>query len=248
MNSFQQAQLEFTRHLRSPDQCPVPDAIDARRMGIYRDLIYNNIEGFISGAFPVLRSLLADVHWHEMVRDFIARHRCRTPYFLEISQEFLHYLMDERGKVEGDPPFILELAHYEWIELALDIAQADIPAPGVWPNDVLLSKPQVSPLVACLTYQYPVHNIGPGFQPSYLEPSHLVVYRNRDDQVKFMAANALTHRLLHLLQQPDVGNLEQVLGQIAQELQHPNPAQLLDDGVKLVEALAHLSIISHVEH
>ncbi len=245
MKSFQQTQLAFSKHLRAPEQYPAPMDIEDRRMGIYRDLIYNNIESFIAGAFPVLRSLMADDHWHSMVRDFIAKHHCQTPYFLEISQEFLQYVMQERGSVEGDPVFMLELAHYEWVELALDIAEANIPMPSPIPENIVASRPQVSPLVVCLEYQYPVHKISPSYQPLAPEPTQLIVYRNREDEVKFMAANAITLRLLFLLQDPNCHNLEAALTQISQELMHANPQQLVNDGVGLMQELVQLSIISH---
>lgn len=245
MKSFQQTQLAFSKHLRAPEQYPAPMDIEDRRMGIYRDLIYNNIESFIAGAFPVLRSLMADDHWHSMVRDFIAKHYCQTPYFLEISQEFLQYVMQERGSVAGDPVFMLELAHYEWVELALDIAEANIPMPSPIPENIVASRPQVSPLVVCLEYQYPVHKIAPSYQPLAPEPTQLIVYRNREDEVKFMAANAITLRLLFLLQDPHCHNLEAALTQISQELMHANPQQLVNDGVVLMKELVQLSIISH---
>jgi hypothetical protein len=96
-------------------------------MRIYRDLVYNNIAGFIAGAFPIVKTVLSEDHWHSMVRDFIAHHNSQSPYFLEISQEFLAYLTHERTATEQDPPFLVELAHYEWVELALDVADEELP-------------------------------------------------------------------------------------------------------------------------
>lgn len=247
MKSFQDAQLAFTRHLRAPDLYPAPVAIDDRRMGIYRELVYNNIENFIANVFPVTRSLVSDDYWHLLIRDFIHQHRCQTPYFLEISEEFLQFLMQERGLREGDPVFLLELAHYEWIELALDVNEECIPAVSVYPDDLLASRPRVSPLVVCLNYQYPVHNISPDYQPAAPEPTQLVVYRNRIDKVCFMAANTVTLRLLYLLQTDSTECLEALLGIIASELQHPNPAVLFNDSQHLIADLFTLDIISHFD-
>jgi hypothetical protein len=247
MKSFQETQLAFAQHLRAPDLYPAPADMDDRRMGIYRELIYNNIENFIANVFPVLRSLLNDAHWHSMVRDFIHRHHCQTPYFLEISEEFLQYLMQERGLCDGDPAFLLELAHYEWIELALDVNEANIPAVSVYPEVPLLSKPRVSPLAICLNYQYPVHKIAPRYQPLLPEPAQLVVYRNREDKVGFMAANAMTLRLLHLLQTNTQSNLGDQLHLIASELQHSQPEQLFGEAQMLIKELFRLDIISHFE-
>lgn len=247
MKPFQESQLAFAKHLRAPDRYPAPVDMDDRRMGVYRELIYNNIENFIANVFPVLRSLIDDKHWHLMVRDFIHRHRCQTPYFLEISEEFLQYVMQERDLCEGDPAFLLELAHYEWIELALDVSEASIPAISEYPAELLSSKPRVSPLAMCLSYKYPVHKISPRYQPSIPEPTQLIVYRNRDDEVRFMAVNAMTLRLLYLLQTNTQANLGDHLHLIAAELQHNHLESLFAEALSLLDQLYRLSIISHFD-
>lgn len=247
MKSFQETQVAFAKHLRAPDLYPAPNGMDDVRMGIYRELIYNNIESFIANVFPVLRSLLTDEYWHLMVRDFLHRHRCQTPYFLEISEEFLKYIMQERGLCDGDPAFLLELAHYEWVELALDVSEAIIPAVSDYPNELMLSRPHVSPLAICLSYQYPVHRISLHYQPSQTDPTQLVVYRNRQDKVKFMAANAMTLRLLYLLQTNTQATLGDQLHLIATELQHSQPKFMFDEAASLINELFNLEIISHFD-
>jgi len=247
MKNFQETQLAFAKHLRAPDIYPAPAAIEDRRVGIYRELVYNNIENFIANVFPVLRSIAGDDYWHSLVRDFIHHHSCQTPYFLEISEEFLQYLMQERGLREGDPVFLLELAHYEWIELALDVSMEKIPPSSIYPENLLLAKPQVSPLVVCLTYQYPVHKISAHYQPSVSEPTQLVVYRNRKDKVCFMAANEITSRLLYLLQINSSLCFEEQLRTIVVELKHPNPSVLTKDSYQLIADLFGLDIISHFD-
>lgn len=247
MKSFQTTQLAFTQHLRTPELFPIPAEMEDRRMGIYRELIYNNIESFIANVFPVIRSILADQQWHALIRDFIHQHRCQTPYFLEISEEFLQFLMQERGLCDADPAFLLELAHYEWIELALDVSDADIPPASSYPIEPLLSLPRVSPLVVCLTYQYPVQKISASYQPSTPELTQLVVYRNRADKVCFLAANALTLRLLYLLQTNTQSTLATHLSLIASELQHSHPDILINEALVLIAELFSLDIISHFD-
>jgi len=204
---FQRRQFEFAAHIRDPGANPRPAGVEERRMAIYRELFYNNVEGFLSDNFPVLRSIVTDERWHAMARDFFARHRSRTPYFAEIPQEFLTYLQNERGERPEDPPFLLELAHYEWVELALVFSAADRELPQADPNgDLLAGVPLLSPLAWNLSYRFAVHRIGPDFQPQVpgAEPTHLVVYRNRQDQVEFLEINAVTQRLIELLKEnPD---------------------------------------------
>jgi len=201
--ALKDSQMTLARYLRDPARNPPPAGVEPRRLKIYQDLIYNNIEGFISGAFPVLRSLYDDADWHGLVRLFIDRHRCHSPYFLEISQEFLHFVMQDFPARDVDPPFIAELAHYEWVELALDTAADELPDP-VPVDDIPGAVPRLSPLALSLEYRYPVHRIGPGFRPGPGDlaagaRTYLAVYRNRADEIRFMELNAVSSRLLAMI-------------------------------------------------
>ncbi|RKZ79734.1 MAG: DUF2063 domain-containing protein, partial [Gammaproteobacteria bacterium] len=46
--SFIDTQYQFAGHIRDPEHNPAPADIEQRRMAIYRELFYNNIEGFIA--------------------------------------------------------------------------------------------------------------------------------------------------------------------------------------------------------
>lgn len=245
-HSVQAQQKLWTAHLRHPDLHAAPPTIEDRRLQIYRDLLYKNVEGFISGAFPVLRKISDDIVWHAMVRDFMHRHVCQTPYFMEIAQEFIQYLEKEREQQDADPPFLLELAHYEWVEIALDLADTDITEIAVRSDGSLLEEhPLVSPLAWSLAYRFPVHRIGPSLQPQQAPemPTYLVVYRNRGDKVKFMEANAVTARMLALLADDECFSGRQVLQKIAEEIQHPQPEQVLASGLQTLEKMRDLDII-----
>lgn len=238
-------QYEFAAHIRDPEKNPLPSEIEARRMAIYSELFYNNVESFVSGAFPVLRELYEEDQWHEMVRDFFSRHKSKTPLFLEISQEFLIYLQSERD-LESDPAFILELAHYEWIELAASIAEAEIELDKIDTNgDFLEGIPVLSPLVWPLNYQYPVHKISPEFQPENPEatPVCLIVYRDQNDEVGFMETNPVTNRLLQLIQEFPDRTGRHHLQEIVKEMQHPNPDVVIEGGLEIMENLRKIDIL-----
>jgi hypothetical protein len=237
------AQLHMARYLRNPEAEPPPAGIESRRLKIYLDLVYNNIEGFISGGFPVLRSLFDDDQWHDLVRHFIEGHRCHTPYFLEISQEFLNFLMEGYSARDCDPSFMAELAHYEWVELALDVSEEQLEAPDKL--DPLSSVPVISPLAWLLSYQFPVQRIGAAYRPdSSGEPTYLVVYRNRQDAVKFMELNAATARLLERVRDNTEFSGTQLLEQLAAELGMEAGA-VIGFGSELLQQFVELSIISH---
>jgi hypothetical protein len=239
---LQRLQYAFAAHIRDPEHAPAPKGIEDRRMAIYRELFFNNVEALIGGAFPVLRRILGKQRWEAMLRDWFVRHRARTPLFLELSQEFLHYLAAERAPTEDDPPFLLELAHYEWVELALSIDERELETSGVDPDgDLLAAYPVLSPLAWPLAYAWPVHRLSPDFQPAKppAETTRLVVYRNRNDQIGFLEINLVTARLLELLSAAGEAPLSgrECLLRIATELSHPDPDAVVAGGAEILAAL-----------
>ena len=141
---------------------------------------------------------------------------------------------------------MLELAHYEWVELALGISDADGDAPPADPNgDVFEGIPVLSPLAWNLSYGFPVHRIGPEFQPERPadEPTHLVVYRNRRDEVEFLEINAVTQRLVELLKGNPARTGRDIVSAIARELDHPRPEVVVEAGRQLLQDLRNRDII-----
>lgn len=242
MQTFQQVQKSLTEFVRDPVENPGPAGIESRRLGIYRDLLFKNIEGSLSNSFPVLRSIFSDESWLQMVRDFMRQHRCQSPYFVDLAEEFLDYLNNER-QCASDPEFLRELAYYEWVELALDVAEEELPAPQELPDDLLNASLRVSPLAWPLAFSFPVHLIGSQFQPAELagEPTCIVVYRNRSDEVKFLESNPVTLRLLELLD-ADAPTPAAALQRIAEEI-GGEPTAIIEHGKALLAQLLELDIL-----
>lgn len=209
---FLELQYAFAAHIRDPAAHPVPPGIEDRRMAIYRELFYNNVEGLLAGNFPVIRRTLADAHWHRLVRAFFAGHRCHTPLFSEIGREFLRFLEARDPGSTDDPPWLYELAHYEWVELALQIDETVLEAVAADPaGDVVANPVVLSPVAWPLVYRFAVHRIGPGHTPTEApaQPTCLVVFRNRADRVSFIEASPLAIRLLELVKEnPDATGLD----------------------------------------
>ena len=98
---FIRKQFEFAAHIRDPEKNPVPDGIEDRRMAIYRELFFNNVEDFMASSYPVLHEILGEDRWQVMLRDYFANHRAETPLFPEMPAEFLSYLQNTR-KPDGN--------------------------------------------------------------------------------------------------------------------------------------------------
>ena len=204
---FIQLQQTFANHIKNPDKVGRPQDVDDRHMRIYRDLFFNNVMGFLNSAFPVLAEIIGEQRWHQIGRDFFSRHHNKTPYFLQISAEFLSYLKHEYQGQASDPDYMYELAHYEWLELYVDVEPEDpscnIEADVQWQldGDVFTAIPFLSPVVEGCLYQYPVHQISVQNPSPEARESALIVYRKRDDSIGFAESNAFTLQLLELLKQ-----------------------------------------------
>jgi hypothetical protein len=224
-------QRRFAAHIRDPARQPAPDGIEDRRMAVYRELFFNNLRSMLAGNFPVLHALYADEAWSALVRDFYADYRCHTPLFTEIAREFLRYLEEVREPGADDPPFLAELAHYEWVELALELDEREPGAVAADPDgDLLDGAPVLSPLAWPLSYRFPVHRIRPDHRPATApdEPTHLLVYRDRHDTVRFMSLNAVARLLLDHLQANPRATGRDALQRIAETIRHPDPSRVLE--------------------
>lgn len=243
---FQATQAQFAAYLRNPSIHPAPADADPRRMAMYRELFFNNINSFLSSNFPVLRTLLDDAQWQALAQDFFASHQCQTPHFSQIAEEFLAYLQNERPQQSGDLPFLLELAHYEWVEMALSIAQ-DEPLRGDddFVAQVLDRLLALSPVAWPLAYRYPVERISPEFMPDAVpeQPTYLIVYRDASDEVHFMRTTPLTFRLLQLIDESGEIAGHQALQHLADEFQQFNSQELSAFGAQTLRELAEKGIV-----
>ena len=244
---FTQAQYEFAAHIRDPESNPIPSGIESRRMKIYSELFFNNVEDFISNTYPVLKEITPEKEWHEMIRDYFSHHLSHTPLFPEMPREFLKYLESEREN-PNDPPFIKELAHYEWVELALMTSDLDedINFDQIDTNsDLLNGHPIMSPLAWPLTYQYPVHQISKDFVPEEPseQPVYLLVYRDQKDEVHFMELNPVTALLLQLINEDNGLTTKQMLENIAEQMNHPEPNIVIEGGYQIMQDLRERNII-----
>lgn len=242
---FKAKQHEFAAYIRDPENNPPPADVKPQRMAMYRELFFNNIDSFLSANFPVLRAILDDRQWFELGQDFFVKHASRTPHFSQIPEEFLDYLQNERDG-SGDFPFMLELAHYEWVEMALSIAKENVPADCQSLDDLQNRRIRLSPLAWPLAYQYPVQKISPEFLPKIAPElaTFLIVYRNLDDEVNFMEITPITYLLLEIIQEHEEVLAKDCLRQVAEESEHPNPDMIIAGGLQILKELADKTVIT----
>lgn len=235
---FQRYQRDFTRHVRDPRAHPRPEGVPARRMRVYNELLFNNLKGFLDACFPVSQALLGEDRWRRLARAFFAEHRPAAPLFRQIPEEFVRWLGtgSPRGRV---PDYLKHLAHYEWVELALDVMDREPGIAGVDPDgDLLSGRPVLNPVSFLLAYPYAVHRIGPLYRPrpAQREATHILAFRNTQDAVRFVVLNGVSARLVALLQ-PGRLSGRAALRRVAAELQHPQPEVVLAGGLEILDNL-----------
>lgn len=234
---FQQYQRAFTARIRDPKANARPRGAPAKRMQVYEELLYNNLEGFLLACFPVCRKILGMRRWQRLVRGFFRDHANHTPYFRQIPEEFLKYLQDEWECPADYPAFLPELAHYEWVELDLDTSAADRDLlPHDPDGDLLAGRPLLNPVLRVLAYRWPVHRLSQRFKPAHApaEPTFLAAWRDGNLDVRFSLLNPATARFLALLQEHPELSGEEALQHLARELGHPTPAALRQYGRDLL--------------
>jgi len=121
MLDFQRYQITFTAHIRNPAANKKPAKVPNTRMAIYREIVFNNIFDSVSACFPVCKSILGARVWRKLIRQFFADYQADSPIFREIPQQFLQFL----DTAKDLPDYSKQLAHYEWVELAVGAQQDD---------------------------------------------------------------------------------------------------------------------------
>lgn len=233
---FRIYQNAFTAHLRDPEANPVPRGLRARHMKIYRKMVYSGTEAFLLPCFPVLRAVLGARRWGRLVRAFLSTHRSHTPFFRQIPGEFVQFLQTGWASSADYPGFVRELAHYEWIELALSVSVVEpcrdrINSDG----DLLAGRPVVNPVLANLHFDWPVHRIRPRIRIKPAE-THLLVFRDAGYEIRFAGINAFTARLLDLLESGELSG-RAALETVISESGHPEPEVVMEGGLRAMQEL-----------
>ncbi len=240
--SFQAYQRAFTQHIRNPKANPRPQNVPAKRMAVYTEIVYNNIEGTLAACFPVVKKILSATKWQALVCGFMADYRANTPIFREIPQQFLQYFSNLEPVSPKLPAFLADLMHYEWVELSLSAMDVSVVATA--PQDILHDTLSTNPALYLLQYAYPVHQISVAFQPKKpaQTPTYLLVYRNTQHQIQFIELNPVTFQLMTILQNTALTG-EQALQKLSAENPQINAEMLLQFGARTLAELAEKEVI-----
>ncbi|KTC75469.1 hypothetical protein Lbir_0381 [Legionella birminghamensis] len=179
--SLNHLQTAFTTSLRQAD-----------KPGFYQHLVFMSFCDLINPCFPVSRSIIPAIFWEELIRSFIRSYPVTTPLFHQIPGEFVNFLYETNSV---NYPFLAELAHYEWMELVIELAQDEKETVNS-PLDPLTAILRFSSAASMQHYHYPVEQISVNYLPEEQNESFLIIWRNQDYIVEFMK---ITDFIYHLL-------------------------------------------------
>ncbi len=225
---FIRLQRAFAAHLRDPLHAPPPGLHEERRLNIYRHAIYANVERFMRDNFPRIFAITPTARWESLVRDYLIRHVAGATAFVDVPAEFLDYLNETRAEI-SDPPFLAELAHFDWLETLVGADQRSITLDNIATDaDLLAGIPIPNPLLRLLTYRYPVHAINSEYLPAAPPetPTRIAAFRDIDHRYGFLDLNGPTARLLELVVEQRGLRGVDLIALIADELGHADVSAL----------------------
>ncbi|MGK7295975.1 MAG: HvfC family RiPP maturation protein [Candidatus Wenzhouxiangella sp. M2_3B_020] len=236
-------QKRFADHIRDPDRAPAPEGIEERRLAIYRRLFFNNLSNLFAANFPIARRIVPDARWRQLIRAFMAEHRATTPLFPEIGREFVRFLA-EHPEHHAEWPFLAELCHWQFLATGARNDEAEPASVAADPQgDLLEDRPVVNPTLRLAQYRWPVHEIDADHTPGQPRDVVLAICRKRDDGLGRMQINAMTARLLELLQENSgITGLES-LSRLAAETGHSDAESLVEHGKTLLDKLRDRELI-----
>ena len=178
-----------------------------------------------------------------LIRDYVRHHRAETPAFAHLPNEFLRYLAATEHAAR--PPYLGELAHFEWLENCLSIDQRRVELTAIdRTGDLLNGEIVVNPIHRVESYRYPVHVIEAGFKINEsMEPIHLVAFRDLANEFQFLELNTLALRLFCTIRDTPEINAAQVLRDISEALGRHDPNPVLAGGLNILERMRKRQLI-----
>jgi hypothetical protein len=230
---FQQYQAAFNAYLRNPGQQAKPRGVNANRISIYREIVFNNFLASVSACFPVLLSILGKRRFRQLTRHCFTSHYFGSPLFADIPKAFVDFLQTLDLAKYDLPPFTAQLAHYEWVELHVaklpDKTQSTSPVVRIdQASDlagIILQLPAAHMLVS---YDYPVHQLSKKHRGLAASPTYVLAFRKADFTIAFIQLNAVTYSLLQRIQSEQV-TVSSHFMQLAQTLLPHLPLQIISE-------------------
>ena len=229
--NYQDYQRKLAEYCRTGEATEIPGITSGERLETYRRLVFSVIEEFLGKAYPITQAAIGKDEWQTLVDRFFSEYPCSSPQVWRMPQELTDYV--EKTSYKSDEfPYLLELLHFEWLEIEIDnMEDGELPEYLV-PKDLFHEIPVINPDHKLLQLSYPLYELTPDIlsndekreerKGTYL----LLGFRCKETlRAKFLTLNPFSLILLKGLM-PGDKTTKELLEQLPAELQKlPNAAQ-----------------------
>lgn len=123
---------------------------------LYHKLVLNVIEDTLQNAYPLTHQLLIQEEWSKLVKDFFAKHACKSNQVWFMPKEFYDWFISSNPLILKKYIFLDELLWFELIELEMFMMEDEFVAHTKL-GDILFSKLILNPEHRLLSFKFPVH-------------------------------------------------------------------------------------------
>ena len=216
---------------------------EVERLTVYRSLVRKRLRDAVELAIPRTVARLGPL-FDEWFDRFLAERGPRTHYLRDVTTEFLDFLTPFAERDARLPPFALDLARHEALDVIVgSLAEAARPGvvPALDPDRGLV----FSATARVVRYRFAVHRLSADLDdrsPPEPVPTALFVYRSPEHDVRYLELTPLAAAILERLLAG--ATLREALEQSTGELGVPMEGAVLDGTARVLADLCERGAVS----
>lgn len=239
LNDFRQYQFALARHLRDPLSVPAPEGVDAKAAAACTQEMVQHLCDVLAPAFPITQALLGEDIWEHAVRLFLKDAPNHTPWASTTQRAFVDHVC-ESPDMQSLPAWLQDLAHFEWLQNAVNTAPVQWPAFNA-SADVMQHAVVLNPTHVEAAYEWPVHSISTDHKPDDMQSTYVSMLRDMDDELHVLESSVFRGQLFDLLREGQTG--EQAFMVLARWLSHPEPDAFVREGAEVMAQLQREGLV-----
>ncbi|MBK8791802.1 MAG: putative DNA-binding domain-containing protein [Holophaga sp.] len=188
-------------------------AVDRARPSLlaYRELVRVSLWDPMEAVFPITRALVGEEEWEALRQAFLATGGVASRHYRDIPPTFVGWLAEQPGW-QAQRPGALQLAHLELVEMLVAFASDPLPEPSLLPEPAGDRRLYLHPSAQLLQYEFAVHRATVASPQPEQAPTHLLAFRNQEDDYQLLEVTPATSALLTRAQQESLAVAMQALG------------------------------------
>jgi uncharacterized protein len=239
LNDFRQYQFALARHLRDPLSVPAPEGVDEKAAAACTQEMVKHLRDVLEPAFPITQALLGEDIWEHAVRLFLKDAPNHRPWASTTQRAFVDHVC-ESPDMQSLPAWLQDLAHFEWLQNAVNTAPVQWPAFDA-AADVMQNAVVLNPTHVEAAYEWPVHSIDTDHKPDDMQSTHVSMLRDMNDELHVLESSVFRGQLLDLLREGQTG--AQAFRVLALWLSHPEPEAFVREGAEVMAQLQREGVV-----